>query len=154
MFGAFSCRGSWVDGKTGQGGLTISETSYPQSASVAEVARAVAALLARGERPAAVRHAMAASDDLLRTPSNALRIALRMDVFKLFATSQISYQANDFGSIDYDLFELASDLPMFRGPPPSMSARRLGEYFCVIGAAQTFGRLVARPWPFLLSEAP
>ncbi len=48
---------------------------------------------------------------------------------------------------------MSPDLPLFRGPPVADADLKSGNYFCVMGAAQTFGRLVRRPWPFLLGDA-
>ena len=119
---------------------------------MAEIAREVGGLLERNERYAALRYAMAASDQLLRTPSDALRIDLRERVFKQISARGVYYQADDFESVDYGQYELAADLPMFRGPSIEEAVLESGDYFCVMGAAQTFGRLVRRPWPVLLGE--
>jgi hypothetical protein len=96
---------------------------------------------------------MEGSAVLLREPSDALRLSLRNEVFRQFANFGDSYQANDFECVDYEQYELAEDLPLFRGPPLSRKALARGEYFCVMGAAQTFGRLVRQPWPTLLSDS-
>ena len=119
---------------------------------MAEIATEVRALLGRNERHAALRYAMAASEQLLRTPSDALRMDLRRRVFKQLSSKGVFYQGEDFESVDYGQYELAADLPMFRGPAVPAAALEQGDYFCVIGAAQTFGRLVSRPWPLLLGE--
>lgn len=118
---------------------------------VARLANEVAVLTAQEGREAALRHALAGSGLLLRSPSRSLRFDLRRKVFS--KVKRIGYQLNDFECIDYEQFEVADDLTMFRGPVVPTAALESGNYFCVVGAAQTFGRLVRRPWPILLSEA-
>jgi hypothetical protein len=135
------------------GDREISETSHAQSAAVAEVADGVRTLLKAANRETAMRFAMEASGALLRTPTDDLRIDLRMTVFKQFSRLGDSYQANDFESVDYALYDLRPDLPLLRGPRVSAEALAAGDYFCVLGAAQTFGRLAREPWAKLLSEA-
>lgn len=121
--------------------------------SVVEISIEVADLIASSGRHAALRHAIAAAEPLLRNPTDALRIDMRDKIFQQFAGLGIVYQSSDFESVDYHQYELSADLPMFRGPPVPGPALARGDYFCVMGAAQTFGRLVRRPWPLLLSEA-
>jgi hypothetical protein len=118
----------------------------------ARLAAEVGALLGAGRRVAALRRAMEASAILLREPGDALRHSLRNEVFRQFSNAGDSYQANDFESVDYEQYELAKDLPLFRGPPLSRKTLARGDYFCVMGAAQTFGRLVRQPWPKRLSD--
>ena len=118
-----------------------------------EAAQAVKALLDAGDRPGAMRRAMAVADALLQTPTDALRVTLRTKVFKNFFGRGVSYQDKDFECVDYEQYEIAPDLPLFRGPPVPPEALERGDYFCVIGAAQTLGRLALRPWPTLVSEA-
>jgi len=104
-------------------------------------------------RVPALRHAMQASGELMANPSDPLRQALRDRVFKLFASHQIAYQGNDFEVVDYDQYEIWRDAMVFRGPAVPKKALAKGDYFCAIGAAQTFGRLVRRPWPIKLGKA-
>jgi hypothetical protein len=130
----------------------ILETPAPASDAVAALAADVAALLESDGRRAALRRAMTGSATILRTPSDDLRRELRKRVFTQLSTLDVPYQGNDFECVDYHQYELAPDLPMFRGPPVPAKALAAGDYFCVMGAAQTFGRLVRRPWPRLLSE--
>ena len=118
---------------------------------VSELAEEVATLMQNSGRRAALRHLMDRSEQLLRTPTDELRVRLRKEVFRKIPG--IGYQGEDFESTDYDQYELAPDLALFRGPPVSEQALANGEYFCVMGAAQTFGRLVHKSWPELLSEA-
>ena len=128
--------------------------SHPDAAAVSEIGDRVGELAARDGRVAALRYAMSATESLLRSPSDALRIDLRQRVFRpLFFSGGAGYQLNDFESVDYHQYELAPKFPLFRGPSVSEAAIEHGRYFCVIGGAQTFGRLVRRPWPLLLSEA-
>ena len=120
---------------------------------VRRIGKLVKAMLAENRREDAVRHAMDAAGVLLETPTDAVRFALREKVFKQFANHGDAYQGKDFESVDYGVYELAADLPLFRGPPVRRKALKRGDYFCVLGAAQTFGRLVRDPWARLLSEA-
>lgn len=60
------------------------------------------------------------------------------------------YQARDFEVVDYQLFQLVGTELKFRGPAPQL---REGEYVSCLGAAQTFGCLVERPYPQLLAAA-
>src|SRR5262245_52319170 len=62
------------------------------------------------------------------------------------------YQSQDLPFIDYGLFELPGVAPhpgggLFRGPEVTGSG-----YVSCVGAAQTFGRYVPRPFPELLGE--
>ena len=59
----------------------------------------------------------------------------------------LGYQRSDAQIIDYELYALPSCEGWFRGPAPVG-----GEYIACLGAAQTFGRFVLRPYPKLLSE--
>jgi hypothetical protein len=68
------------------------------------------------------------------------------------------YQDPDWRVADYQLFQLDPEIfdptrntPLvIRGPrPPSL---RKGEYFVCLGAAQTFGRFCAKPFPTLLEQ--
>jgi hypothetical protein len=128
-------------------------SSDSKRALVGQIGNEVGALLAAKDRRAALRHAMTAVEPLLRDPTDSLRTQISREVFNQLAKSGVCYQGKDFESVDYDQYELAPNLPMFRGPAVSQATLDQGRYFCVIGAAQTFGRLVRRPWPLLLSEA-
>jgi hypothetical protein len=115
-----------------------------------DIARHVDELLLSANREVALRYAMKAVEPLLESPSDALRFELHNKVFEKFATE--SYQSSDFESVDYNGFELSKRLPLFRGPRPPEKSLADGDYFCVLGAAQTFGRLVKNPWPNRLSR--
>src|SRR4051794_34602567 len=67
-----------------------SELSYPASDVVEEIATDVASLLEQSRRCAALRHAITATDPLLRTPSDALRIDLHQKIFKQFSKQGVS----------------------------------------------------------------
>ena len=126
---------------------------HAEKGRVATLGRRVAELAEREGRIPALRRALAVSGKLLAEPSDPLRFDLRRKVFgPLLRTGMVSYQANDFECFDYELFDIAADLPTFRGPSPSPAALQQGEYFCVIGAAQTFGRLVGETYGRQLSE--
>ena len=101
-------------------------------------------------RTEALRYAMSAIEPFLQAPTNDMRVHLYKTLFSQLGA--INYQKQDFESVDYQLYELAPGLPMFRGPPVPRRVLKRGEYFCVIGAAQTFGRLSPRPWPQIVSE--
>ena len=60
------------------------------------------------------------------------------------------YVLRDWEVIDYECFELNETGLWFRGPAPGKL--RTGEYFSVIGAAQTFGCFCPRPYPALIEE--
>jgi hypothetical protein len=60
------------------------------------------------------------------------------------------YQTRDAAVVDYRLWQAWPDGDWLRGPaPPSLAT---GSYFACVGAAQTFGCLVAEPWPALLAR--
>ncbi len=60
------------------------------------------------------------------------------------------YQRRDRAIVDYRLWRPWSGGDALRGPaPPSLEP---GSYFACIGAAQTFGCFVERPWPALLAD--
>jgi hypothetical protein len=61
------------------------------------------------------------------------------------------YQRIDHEVIDYRLTDLPGGSHRVRGPLPD--ALGDGAYFTGLGAAQTFGRFCARPYPTLLAEA-
>ena len=115
------------------------------------IARNVEEFLSRANRELALRYAVGAVQPLLASPTDAVRFALHDRVFKQIKGH--GYQPSDFEVVDYEQFELSEHLPLFRGPRPSREALDSGEFFCVMGAAQTFGRLVREPWPNLLSGA-
>tara|TARA_R110002072_G_scaffold46591_13_gene129294 strand:+ start:14358 stop:15263 length:906 start_codon:yes stop_codon:yes gene_type:complete len=60
------------------------------------------------------------------------------------------YQARDAAIVDYQLWQPAPDGRWLRGPRPDQLVP--GSYFACVGAAQTFGCFVARPWPTLLQQ--
>lgn len=60
------------------------------------------------------------------------------------------YQTRDAAIVDYQLWQANARGRWWRGPKPN--DLRAGSYFACVGAAQTFGCLVERPWPTLLAE--
>ena len=60
------------------------------------------------------------------------------------------YQKRDRAVVDYELWQAWPDGDFLRGPKPA--DLRGGSYLACVGAAQTFGCLVQRPWPALLAE--
>jgi hypothetical protein len=63
-------------------------------------------------------------------------------------TQTSGYQHLDEHIIDYEVFNLLPGLEV-RGPRPSLES---GSFFVSVGAAQTFGRFCARPYPTILSD--
>lgn len=130
------------------------DRSHPENRVVRTIGQAVHEKVKRGNLGAALRLAMSKSGQLLQEPDDTLRFAIRAKIFKPFFNTAVStYQVNDFEVIDYQLFSVGADLPMFRGPAPDAAALARGDYFCVMGAAQTFGRLVEHPYCALLADA-
>lgn len=62
----------------------------------------------------------------------------------------LGYQNRDAAVVDYQLWQAWPNGDWLRGPAPSSLAA--GSYFAAVGAAQTFGCFVERPWPALLAE--
>lgn len=60
------------------------------------------------------------------------------------------YQNRDCAVVDYELWQAWPDGDFLRGPRPF--ELRPGSYVACVGAAQTFGCLVQKPWPALISE--
>jgi hypothetical protein len=58
-----------------------------------------------------------------------------------------AYQRSDGHFIDYEIYELRGVNGVFRGPPTDSD-----EYIACLGAAQTFGRFVQKPFPKLISR--
>ncbi|HEX3664262.1 MAG TPA: DUF6473 family protein [Rhizomicrobium sp.] len=115
-----------------------------------DIADQVDQMLEQGDRVAALRYAMKAIEPLLQAPSDALRFEIRDKIFRKF--KKLQYQRSDFEIVDYCGFEISEKMPLFRGPKPSDEILAKGDYFCVMGAAQTYGRLVVKPWPNRLSK--
>jgi hypothetical protein len=124
-----------------------------QAEAIAAISRKVKFINAKQGRQAAVQFAMTSTAPLLQNPSDPLRVAIQDEVFGKIPKMGGCYQNHDFEVVDYELYELAPDLPLFRGPPVPPDALASGDYFCVMGAAQTFGRLSVKPWPQQVSEA-
>ena len=59
------------------------------------------------------------------------------------------YQRRDYEIVDYKMYELPGTRLQFRGPAPNDF--NSGDYFCCIGAAQTFGCFCSQPFPDLLA---
>ena len=60
------------------------------------------------------------------------------------------YQKHDDELVDYQLWKMDGLTHLFRGPKPVNLNR--GEFFICMGAAQTFGRFVPKPFPALVAE--
>src|SRR5215472_5824524 len=59
------------------------------------------------------------------------------------------YQNDDRRALDYKLWKLPEDDLLVRGP---LNVDLDGEYFVALGAAQTFGRFVQKPFCQILGE--
>ncbi len=60
------------------------------------------------------------------------------------------YQNRDRAVVDYELWQAWPDGDFLRGPRPR--DLRPGSYIACVGAAQTFGCLVQKPWPAWIAE--
>jgi len=60
------------------------------------------------------------------------------------------YQNRDRAVVDYDLWQAVPGGDWLRGPRPADLSP--GSYVACVGAAQTFGCFVERPWPQLLAD--
>ena len=60
------------------------------------------------------------------------------------------YQKHDDELVDFQLWKMDGLTHLFRGPKPVNLNR--GEFFICMGAAQTFGRFVPKPFPALVAE--
>lgn len=71
---------------------------------------------------------------------------------QLMATA-LGYQQTDAEIVDYNIWQMRTPQGAFamRGPRPNNL--KTGEYCTSIGAAYTFGRFVAQPYPSLLGKA-
>ena len=82
---------------------------------------------------------MAAAE--LRHASDETRLMLWNGYFRHLYAKKASYQFQDFEIVDYGLCA-SGTLGMLRGPRLSPAALESGNYICLVGAAQFFGRLV------------
>ena len=62
------------------------------------------------------------------------------------------YQARDIDIVDYHEFTLAGCPARFRGPSMDPQAAAIGSFFTCLGAAQTYGCFIERPFPEILAE--
>jgi len=112
-----------------------------------------ASILRRGDIEAANTLAMALSDVLLTTDPDRGRAVLWSSYFSALHENFLAqYQSQDFEIIDYNMFSLKEGLTLFRGPKPSLQDIATGNYICMIGAAQLFGRFHQRSLQQLLTE--
>ena len=77
----------------------------------------------------------------LSPASDEARQALWNGYFRYLYAKKASYQFQDFEIVDYGLCA-SGTLGLLRGPQLSPSALESGNYICLVGAAQFFGRLV------------
>lgn len=73
--------------------------------------------------------------------SDETRLTLWNGYFRYLYAKKASYQFQDFEIVDYGLCA-SGTLGLLRGPQLSPSALESGNYICLVGAAQFFGRLV------------
>ena len=81
---------------------------------------------------------MAAAE--LAQASDETRLTLWNGYFRHLYAKKASYQFQDFEIVDYDLCACGT-LGLLRGPKLDPGALESGNYICLIGAAQFFGRL-------------
>lgn len=91
----------------------------------------------------AARLAMEACDTLLDETDDA-RCAMWEAAFRPLYMARPSYQYQDFEIVDYQLTTVPGISPLIRGPAPDAAAIEAGEFICVLGAAQLFGRFSRR----------
>jgi hypothetical protein len=73
--------------------------------------------------------------------SDETRQALWNGYFRYLYARKASYQFQDFEIVDYGLCA-SGTLGLLRGPPLGPDVLESGNYICLVGAAQFFGRLV------------
>lgn len=73
--------------------------------------------------------------------SDETRLTLWNGYFRHLYAKKASYQFQDFEIVDYGLCA-SGTLGLLRGPQLSPGALESGNYICLVGAAQFFGRLV------------
>lgn len=73
--------------------------------------------------------------------SDETRLTLWNGYFRYLYAKKASYQFQDFEIVDYGLYA-SGTLGLLRGPHLSPDALESGNYICLVGAAQFFGRLV------------
>ena len=112
-----------------------------------------AGLIAANRIGAATRAAMELSDTVLAGDAKSARHLLWKNYFAPLYERGAVYQSQDFEIIDYDMFSIGSGTHLFRGPRPSLSDIASGNYICLIGAAQLFGRFHSRPLHWMLHQA-
>lgn len=72
--------------------------------------------------------------------SDEARCALWNAVFGPLYRARANYQFQDFELVDYGLDTVPGMSSLIRGPVPSPEILARGDYICVLGAAQLFGR--------------
>lgn len=77
---------------------------------------------------------------LTASPSDSVRTALWNTYFGPLYNLRDNYQFQDFEIADYKLYSLDIRGRLYRGPPPATADLMKGNYICMIGAAQFFGR--------------
>lgn len=91
----------------------------------------------------ATRLAMAFCDTALDGTDDA-RCGMWEAAFRALYKARPSYQYQDFEIVDYQLTTVPGIPQLIRGPAPNAAAIEAGEFICVLGAAQLFGRFSNR----------
>ena len=66
--------------------------------------------------------------------------------------AKLSYQTRDYAAFDYEHWGHDLFAEGLRGPRPSKADLKTGAFVASLGAAQTYGRFVARPYAQLVAE--
>jgi hypothetical protein len=78
--------------------------------------------------------------ELAVNPTDDKRMNIWSKCFRKLYSSSPNYQFQDFEIADYELFSIGGCKKLFRGPCPSHKDLMTGNYICLLGAAQFFGR--------------
>lgn len=109
--------------------------------------------LSKGDFESANRLAMKLSDAFLGIEPEQGRALLWDRYFSALHSGFWSqYQSQDFEIVDYEMFAPRRNSVLLRGPKPPLHDLAAGNYVCVIGAAQLFGRFHERPLHRLIAE--
>lgn len=115
------------------------------------VDREISSLVAEARYDEALARAMKLADIAMSDdPATGRHDAWRRCFATIYPGFATQYQCQDFEIVDYKMESLPGTRQMFRGPIPSTTALSAGEYICLVGAAQFFGRFHAKSLQELL----
>jgi hypothetical protein len=103
--------------------------------------RAWPSVMGEDDLVAATRTGLEIAAGKLTGASDQIRLTLWNRYFRHLYAKKASYQFQDFEIVDYRLCAYGK-LGLLRGPKLGAGAIESGNYICLIGAAQFFGRLV------------